>query len=304
MWLFIKKRHSTRKNRILEHYESDNFHSETFDLITFDASKVPMWSSIDKREIMELLDCDSSEFIIPTNKDNRLLTEIEKLRNKIDPFMDFPLREDHKIINRRADIEASKIYKQVLVDVIEANSKENEIARVLKNDLSIFAEIYAHPEEEYICFSEFPIADGFVDFVVFSGRSRMDVTLIEVKGADFFLLNQGHYETFSRKVEEAASQLRERITYIYRNYDVFRSKVHRIREQVESGKSVYDSLLGPKGELLVDPNKNINIYPVLICGRTRDDIKESEKRHKYENGTHPTIKIETWDTMIRKLRRK
>ena len=132
----------------------------------------------------------------------------------------------------------------------------------------------------------------------------MSVTLIEIKGSDFFLVNQGGYEKLASKVEEAAGQLRERIGYVNRNYEQFRRKVHEIRKSVEAGKSIYNSLLGPKGGLQVDADKDINIYGVLICGRTRDDLKESIKRQDFEYNIKPSIKLESWDTWLRKLSRQ
>ncbi|USL16411.1 DUF4263 domain-containing protein [Bacillus thuringiensis] len=61
-------------------------------------------------------------------------------------------------------------------------------------------------------------------------------------------------------------------------------------------------MIGPQGGLQVDPNKDINIYIVLIAGRTVDDLSESKKRQDYENNTKPPLKVETWDTWIRKLK--
>ncbi|MFL6465581.1 MAG: Shedu anti-phage system protein SduA domain-containing protein, partial [Bryobacteraceae bacterium] len=170
--------------------------------------------------------------------------------------------------------------------------------------LSIIAEFYAHPEDEYICFSEFPVGDGSVEFAIFSGRSRMDVTLIEVKGADYYLLNQDSYENFSQKFNESANQIRSRLGLIYRDgLDEFRTRVHSIRKRVEEGECHHNSFVGPHTPLQVDPNKDINLRCIVIGGRTRNDIKESRRRHEYEQTSVPRIGVETWDSWLMKLSR-
>ena len=127
--------------------------------------------------------------------------------------------------------------------------------------------------------------------------------LIEVKGADFFLVNGDQYAGFARNINQAADQLRTRLGHAYRNLESFRSGVHEIRKRVESGKSMYRSFRGPEGKLGVDPNKDINIWGAVIGGRTRDDREESAKRHDYERVAAPNIRVESWDTWLRKLRR-
>lgn len=288
----------------IEHYEASDFSVAEFDLVSFGNSGSPHWDPIKQVDVELSLDCDSIELQTPTLKHGRLLSEIEKIRNEIDPFIDSPEIESPEVINRRAEIKSRMISRKAIADLVEAGAKEQELQRLLKADLSVFAEMYANPKDEYICFSEFPIADGVVDFAVFSGTSRMDVILIEVKGANFFLVNRGSYEKFASKMEEAADQIRKRLGCIFRNIEEFRRGVHKIRENVESGKSMHNSFLGPYGNLQVDPNKDINIRCVIIGGRSRDDLKESKKRHDYEYTFSPPIKIESWDSWARKIRRQ
>lgn len=132
----------------------------------------------------------------------------------------------------------------------------------------------------------------------------MDVVLVEVKGADFHLVNSDSYGAFARNVNQAADQIRGRLGYIYRNLADFRSDVHRIRAAAEAGKEIHNAFLGPVFRLGVDPNKDINIRTVIIGGRTRDDCSESAKRQDYESRFSPPIKIESWDTLLRKLQRQ
>ena len=131
----------------------------------------------------------------------------------------------------------------------------------------------------------------------------MDVILIEVKGADFFLTNAGHYSKISSKVEIAVDQIRDRLRYVYENYEKFKRKVHEIREKVESGQTLYNSFQGLFKFLEVDSKKDIKVQSIIIAGRTRDDYEESKKRHDYEFNSIK-IMIESWDSWLRKLRRE
>ena len=76
---------------------------------------------------------------------------------------------------------------QQLRGLIDNCAGERDLQRLIGSDLSLRGEMYAQPDEEYLAFAEFPIDDGRVDFALFSGRSRMDITLIEIKGAQFYL---------------------------------------------------------------------------------------------------------------------
>lgn len=56
----------------------------------------------------------------------------------------------------------------------------------------------------------------------------------------------------------------------------------------------------------MDPEKAVEVYCVVIGGRTVEDRKESEIRYASEIATpkiHPKIHIESWDSFMRKLRR-
>lgn len=118
------------------------------------------------------------------------------------------------------------------------------------------------------------------------------------------MVNQGHYDKFAGKIDEAIDQIRKRLRHVIDGIREFRAQVHRVRQNVEEGKSQYNSLLGPDGHLEVDPDKDINIRCVVIGGRTRDDYEESKKRHDVERSTHPPIRVESWDTWLRKVRRE
>ena len=299
----IKRGFITHDTLVIEHYEKESFREATFDVVSFSQENIPRWKSISIDEACNLLDCDESELSEPTELNSLLISEIERLRNDIDPFSGSPYPESPQVVSRRISIEEKMVKKNVLISAIEAGAGERELQRILKCDLSLIAEIYADPDDEYICFSEFPVGDGFVDFAIFTGRSRMDVILIEIKGADFNLINGNSYENFSSKANEAIQQIRTRIGFAYRNMEEFRKEVHKIRLQAEAGKSIYGAFVGPYSKLEVDPNKDINIRSIVIAGRTKDDLEESRLRHDYEWVMKPSVKIETWDSWIKKLRR-
>ncbi|MBB5019116.1 hypothetical protein HNQ59_002414 [Chitinivorax tropicus] len=183
--------------------------------------------------------------------------------------------------------------------MIAARAKERDIQNLLKSNLDLIGQsvAFAPIKDEYIVFSEFPLGNGSVDFVVFTDRSRMDVVLIEIKGADFpFVNSDGRVHA---DINEAAQKIRERYAYIRSNYEYFRREVHSIRKEVEAGKQRYNSLLGPNGYLHVDPEKDIDIKGIVIGGTTRDDMTESRIRHQLEIDS-PRIKFESWDSWLRK----
>lgn len=131
----------------------------------------------------------------------------------------------------------------------------------------------------------------------------MEVILIEVKGAEFGLVNRGSYGNFAAKINEAAQQIRGRLGHIYRNYAEFRTAVHRARAAAEGGQRVHNALCGPVRLLQVDADKDIDIRTVIIGGRSEDDLEESRLRHDYERSFTPSIRVESWDSWLRKLLR-
>ncbi|AUN09686.1 hypothetical protein RSJ21_04360 [Clostridium botulinum] len=299
----IEKGLINNKSTFIEHYEKDTFSCSSFDIIEFDNNGKPSWHSISQESAKELLGCDDNELSSLTQENKRLISEIDRIKYYINPELDFQYRENHDVIKRRFEINDRMLTKKQLENIIRSGAKEQDIARLIKKDLSILAEIYANPKDEYICFSEFPIEDGYVDYVVLTGRSRMNVYLIEIKGADFNFINKNSYK-FNEKISEASQQINTRLGFIFRNYMYFKKNIHDIRRRIENGEELFNSFRGPISNLYVDPDKDINIYTVIIGGRTGDDYTESNIRHDYEMKSISKTKLETWDTFLRKLDRK
>lgn len=292
-----------KSTEFIEHYEKTSIGLDTFDLISFSDENKPVWIKISKAKLQLLLECGEEELNSSVKNELRLVSEIEKIRYKMRPSMNFDYQKRSELITRAEDIKNNMISKKELKDLINSKAKEQDISRLLKRDLSFFAELYADPKDEYICFSEFPLGEGIVDYVVFTGRSRMDVYLIEVKGADFNFLNTNGDNIINKNIENATRQVENRLGLFHRRYEEFRQKFHRIRLTVENGEVKYNSFQGPHAKLLVDPNKDVNVYAVIIGGRTGDDYKESLIRNDFEYNKNLPVKLETWDTWIRKLSR-
>lgn len=284
----------------IEHYERDAISADTFDLVT---SSPTDWKRLSRDEALSLIGGEKSELDDRSDANPRIVEQADRLRFRRNPFVDSAHPEPNMVVKRRLQIIESMISKASVKDLVQTGRGEQDLQRLLKTDLSIFGEAYAKPDDEYICFSEFPLADGAIDFVVLTGRSRMDVILIEVKGADFNLVNSNHYGAFNHKVTEAATQIQKRLGAIFRDMEAFRRHAHRVRLRAENGESLHNAFLGPHHRLQVDPDKDINIRSVVIGGRTVNDLEESAKRQDYEARSTPPVRIESWDTWLRRLQR-
>lgn len=291
---------------VIEHYEKEDCSlkdRDIFNIVEHDKEGRPTWKSTCEMEVKKICGIEDDELSSRIENNILLFKEILEIQQEVEPDLYRPKLEYETVIERRRNISEKMLSKKELHDFIKLQSKEAIFLKALKKDLSIFGEVYAELEDEYICFSEFPVGDGFVDYVVFTGRSRMDVILIEVKGADIFFANSNSYENRSAKVNEAIQQLEHRISVIEKDYENFRKFVHEVRKKVEAGECKYNAFLGPKFSLQVDPNKEIFIRGVVIRGRSRDDKKESSLRHSYERVSNRKIRLESWNSFLRKLKR-
>ena len=194
-----------------------------------------------------------------------------------------------------------------LQNLVSVGAKEQDLQKVLKKDLSLLAKAYANSTDEYICFSELSIGTtGEVDFAVFTHRSFMYIYLIEVKGADFNLINNATKKgtVFNSKILEAIDQIIRRQSYATANEQVFNKEVPDLRLTIESGSQKYNSLLCNKGRLNVDRDKPVRVYGVVIGGRRNTMLQhvEDQKRKEWMNALKIDIKIESWDSFIDKIR--
>ncbi|MDO4697996.1 MAG: DUF4263 domain-containing protein [Pasteurellaceae bacterium] len=297
----------------IEHYEDydkkDSYTPFKFDIVTLSSENTnPEWESISLNSLVNLID-DGKSFILElasNSLDNKYI--FDRTTQIIQSHSTFYTKKYHQnpeYTRRYLEIEKNKKSKSEFKKLIENGVKErSDILPFLQSDLSLLGEMYAHPNDEYIVIPEFPLNDGFIDFVVFTGRSRMDVILIEVKGAEFKLLNPTGYKDFHNNIHKAAKQIRDRIDIaIYQRYDEFRKECHNIRDKIENSSFKNKHLLSPTGKLLVDPDKDICIRTVIIGGRSQNDYEESRERHKYEREHAIPIELDSWDSWISRLNR-
>ncbi|WLF83472.1 Shedu anti-phage system protein SduA domain-containing protein [Moraxella sp. ZY210820] len=314
--IIIEKLHNEfgfKKHIFIEHYEKLGDTNNSFDLTTINLNKKPQWQTLNNHQMIEIIGEENFNNLINdrSSYNSAIIHQADTIRFKRNIWADFPWFESSRFIQRKLAIEKQMKSKQELINLIQSNAKERELLSFFKEDLSFFGEIYAELEDEYIVFSEYPIhkgtkdKDGFVDFVIFTGRSRMMVILIEIKGSDFNLFNQTGYKQPHSHISIAAQQIRNRLDSIYgRYYDEFRKECHKIRKLAEKNKSpIKHTLLGAKPKLQVDENKDINIRTVIIGGRTVNDYEESMERSKFERSHTISVILDSWDTWVRKLKR-
>ena len=295
----------------IEHYERKN-NSDTFDKVVIKKESAT-WINLNESQVKDIIgERDFSNLVNDRSSTNHKIQEqADKIRFKRNPWVESLYPRNDNFIRRKLAIEQQMKSKKDLIKLIERGCIEQDILFFLKQDLSFFGEVYANPEDEYIVFSEYPVEkgsknkDGSIDFVVFTGRSRMDVVFIEVKGANFNLFNQSGYRQPHADISKADQQIRDRLDSLYyQNMNKFRKKCHIFRDEAEKGSCRVKYLLGPEEKLMVDPNKEIKIRTVIIGGRTRDDYQESLERQKFERSHTIPITLESWDSWIKKLKRE
>lgn len=288
---------------IIEHYPPSGFLAEEFAMVTFDSGMIPAWCALSHTKVVEWLECEEDEF--GHNQMSQFLKrEIDNALNGVPPLAEFQYSEDPKITERRVQIKANQSKIADLQILLASNPSERELSKFIKKDLSILAECYANPKDEYICFSEFPIGDGFADFAIFTGRSAMSVYLIEIKGANHSLRRQDHYGEFKKAVQDGRGQLENRATWIAAHYEEFRKFVYAVLGEVKANRRLYQAFCGPIYDLEVDSNKDIIMHYVVIAGRTSNDLEDSRKRHAADRVSSINIQTESWDSWIKKHPRK
>lgn len=290
--------------RIIEHYPPAKFFPQSFDLVTLHGTGRPDWQSISRKAAETLLDCGPEEFSEDGPEDPRLQAEIRQALEGTPALRVLRFAEPPEVSERRLEIAAARHTRAELTALLDARPTEQALAAFLKEDPSLLAERYARPADEYICFSEFPVGDtGRVDFALLTGRSRMDVYLIELKGGKHALRRTDHYGSFRAAVQEGRDQLIRRASWVERHYGEFCRFVHQVRRAVEAGQRPYRAFPGPKHRLLVDPEKDIKLHLILIGGRTSRELEDSQARHREDQAARFHMETETWDSWIRKLTR-
>ena len=170
---------------IFEHYEPTFIYDHSFDIVTFDDAMQPVWESISAEKVCDMCEIDKLELMSLVEDDKSLMKEV-LTKTKL---ILLKKRNSNRIENH--DECKYKLYKKDIRNLINIDASEKEFQNLLNSDLSLIAEVLADPKNEYICFSEFPIGRRRADFVLFTGRSKMNVFIIEIKGANFFFQTRG-----------------------------------------------------------------------------------------------------------------
>lgn len=167
-------------------------------------------------------------------------------------------------------------------------------------NLTLIAEAYAHPEDEYIIFKEYVLDhEHKVDFAVFTDRSKMLVKLIELKGADFNFINVD--ESLNEKISKAVQQVKRRFGFISKYPDKFRDDAIKRWQEVESGRQVFQSIKGK--DLECDPTKVVRHSGAVVGGLETKEVLESNLKYEMEVGASPFVKYDSWHSFARRLRR-
>ena len=163
------------------------------------------------------------------------------------------------------------------------------------------ADYLAEPQEEYICFSNYPIGDKIADFVVLTSRSKMKVCIVEVKGADFKIVKANHYQGLNVHMNDAITQLKNHMEYINRNYSSFRTQIHEDKDKAINEEYSGNYLVGPRKTLLVDPQKDIDVKYIAIGGVEREDKSIEESHEIVKCKPADNLEIASWNSFVRKL---
>ncbi len=175
---------------------------------------------------------------------------------------------------------------------------EQAIGNFLSQDLSVFGDVFSHPTGEFVVFKEYQLDQGnTVDYVVFTNRARMEVIMVEAKGADFsFLKANGDPNA---RIGDAAAKVKQRFSYAKQNYWKFRTDALDLWRKVQQGKRLHQAVVGRP--LQIDPNKEITWSGAVIAGYERDEFEVSRKRNLLEDGNSPVIRYYTWQSFLRRI---
>ena len=179
----------------------------------------------------------------------------------------YEYKEPVEIKERRESIWKNQLPIENLYRLVDEGASEEKFHKVFKQDLSFLGNVFQIPKEEYICLSNVLVGNDYMDFMVLTSRSRMVVYLIKVKGADFYITNDSTDNEMNIQVLNSIEQIHDCITYISDNYDDFRKYIHNIRREAVEDRYKFSHLVGPRGDLLIDINKDIKISAIFIGGK-------------------------------------
>ena len=110
---------------------------------------------LSKKQIEIMTECDENEFGKKSEDELSIKRQIEKKRYEINPFINNQYLKTPEYIKRKIEIQENAISTKQLKELIEAGVSERRMHALIKNDLSLIAEIYSYPNDEYIVFQFF-----------------------------------------------------------------------------------------------------------------------------------------------------
>ena len=89
--------------------------------------------------------------------------------------------------------------------------------------------------------------------------------------------------------------------YINRNYSSFRTQIHEDKDKAINEEYSGNYLVGPRKNLLVDPQKDIDVKYIAIGGVEREDKSIEESHEIVKCKPADNLEIASWNSFVRKL---
>lgn len=98
-----------------------------------------------------------------------------------------------------------------------------------------------------------------------------------------------------------ATQLKNHMEYINRNYSSFRTQIHEDKDKAINEEYSGNYLVGPRKTLLVNPQKDIDVKYIAIGGVEREDKSIEESHEIVKCKPADNLEIASWNSFVRKL---
>ena len=116
-----------------------------------------------------------------------------------------------------------------------------------------------------------------------------------------FFRKANHYQGLNVHMNDAITQLKNHMEYINRNYSSFRTQIHEDKDKAINEEYSGNYLVGPRKNLLVDPQKDIDVKYIAIGGVEREDKSIEESHEIVKCKPADNLEIASWNSFVRKL---
>ena len=114
-------------------------------------------------------------------------------------------------------------------------------------------------------------------------------------------LPEGRTKPLNVHMNDAITQLKNHMEYINRNYSSFRTQIHEDKDKAINEEYSGNYLVGPRKNLLVDPQKDIDVKYIAIGGVEREDKSIEESHEIVKCKPADNLEIASWNSFVRKL---